>query len=97
VGAEPEPRAQAGVIEGADQVIAPFAEVGPAVIVGRNNHGRPQDCGRGSRPGAVQRQWAVAELALDAGGAGVQDDRADVRDPPGDFRDGLDRGVAPLM
>src|ERR1700722_15275483 len=48
--------------------------------------------GRAPRAGA---QGAVPELARDAGGAGVQDDRVDGRGAPGDLGDGRDGGVVP--
>ena len=70
--AEAKLRGQPGVIEGAGQVIASFAEVGPAVVVGRDDHGGSQDRGGGCRLDTVQAQRAVPELARDAGGAGVQ-------------------------
>jgi hypothetical protein len=70
---------QPGVIEGAGEVSPSFAEVGPAVVVGRDDDSGPQDGGRGCRPDAVQAQRAVPELARDAGGAGVQDGRVDGR------------------
>jgi hypothetical protein len=44
---EAKPRGQAGVVEGADEVVASFAEAGPAVVVGRDDLGQPQDRGRG--------------------------------------------------
>ena len=47
--AEVEQCAQAGVIEAADEVIASFGEVGPSVVVGRDNHGATQDGGAGVR------------------------------------------------
>src|SRR5215468_565485 len=50
VGDEAKPRGQAGVVEGTDEVVASFAEVGPAVVVGRDDLGRPEDRGRGGRP-----------------------------------------------
>ena len=75
----------------------PLAEVGPAVVVGRDDHGRSQDRGRGCRPDALQAQRAVPELARDAGGAGVQDGRVDGRGAPGDLGDGRDRGVVPRL
>ena len=81
--AEAKLRGQPGVIEGAGEVSASFAEVGPAVVVGRDDRGGSQDRGRGCRPDAVQAQRAVPELALDAGGAGVQHDRVDGRGAPG--------------
>jgi hypothetical protein len=88
---------QPGVIEGAGEVSVPLAEVGPAVVVGRDDHGRSQDRGRGCRPDALQAQRAVPELARDAGGAGVQDGRVDGRGAPGDLGDGRDRGVVPRL
>ena len=42
-----------GVIEGAGDVSASFAEVGPAVVVRRDGHTGTQDRGRGCRPDAV--------------------------------------------
>ena len=93
--AEPELRGQPGVVEGADEVVVALAEVSPAVVVDRDDHGRPQDRGRRGRPDAVQAQRAAPELARDARGAGVQDDRLDGRDAPGDLGDGPDRGVVP--
>ena len=66
--AEPELRAQASVIEAANDAIAAFAEMGPAVVAGRDDRGRSQDRGRGRRADAVQAQRAVAELARDARG-----------------------------
>src|SRR6516225_1616333 len=95
VVAEPELRGQPGVVEGADEVVVALAEVSPAVIVDRDDHGRPQDRGRRGRLDAVQAQRPVPELARDTGGAGVQDDRLDGRDAPGDLGDGPDRGVVP--
>ena len=51
--AEPELPAEAGVVEGADDVVTPLAEVGPPVVVGRDDVDRPQDRGRGRRADAV--------------------------------------------
>src|SRR5580700_8291891 len=51
-------RRQAGVIEGPGELSASFAEVGPAVVVGRDDHGGLQDRGRGGGPDAVQCQRA---------------------------------------
>jgi hypothetical protein len=93
VVAEVKPRGQAGVIKGAGEVGASFAEVGPAVVVGRDDHVGAQDRGRGGHPDAVQAQCPVPELARDAGGAGVQDSRVDGRGAPGDLGDGADGGV----
>ncbi len=69
---EVELRSQAGVVEGAGEVVAAFAEVGPAVVVGRDDRGGAQDRGRGGGPDAVQAQRPPLEPALDAGSAGVQ-------------------------
>lgn len=54
-----------------------------------------QDRGHSRRPDAVQRQRAATELALDAGRAGVQDDRIDGRGATGDLSDDPDGGVVP--
>jgi hypothetical protein len=95
VVAEAKPRAQPGVIEGADKVGAALAEVGPAVVVGRDDHGGRQDRGRRGRPDAVQTQRAVPELARDAGGTGVQHGRVQGRGAPSDLGDRPDGGVVP--
>ncbi len=52
--AEPQLRALASVIEGADQIIASLAEVGPAIVVGRYDQGRIQDGRRGAALFATQ-------------------------------------------
>jgi hypothetical protein len=76
---EAESRGQAGVVEGADEVVAAFAEVGPAVVVGRDDRRGAQDRGRGGGPDAVQAQRPALEPDLDAGGADVQDNRVNDR------------------
>jgi hypothetical protein len=59
--AEPQLRAQAGVIEAADDVITPLAEVGPPVVVGRDDRDGPQD------RGSTKASWS----GVQAGNKGV--------------------------
>jgi hypothetical protein len=80
-------------LEAADEVFASFGEVGPSVVVGRDYHGGTQDGGGGCGADAVHADRAVAELARDAGGAGVQHGHVNVGDALGDLRAGADGGV----
>ena len=61
--------------------------------MGWDNHGGPEDRDCGCCPDAVQGHGAVTELALDTGGAGVQDDRIDSRAAPGDLDDRAYGGI----